>query len=325
MLARLEPVRRFKSWLHAVFGVAVIFMAATLFHVSGPTPRTLVYSFAEDAQTVRQVMRPVVAEAAAKHGRGTPPAIATLETVADARATAGGCLAKTRLEIELETGRIGLSRQFAHFAEAASAGGLRVCARGHRTDSPAFNMATLGFGGFVPVAAGLLLLMLVWTRRPDWRPWQPGIDAVGALKWGIGVGALCIVCGASLFWLASLVSNDVAEMVQQDNAWTITPLGAVLAIFSAPIVEEFAFRAWFLTHASRAIGAVAALVVSTLAFIMIHQPDHPIAYLWFGLVGIILGLLWLRTRSLLACITAHAMINIWTVAMTWLAMAPHAA
>ncbi|MFA7541297.1 MAG: type II CAAX endopeptidase family protein [Lysobacterales bacterium] len=288
--------------------------------MSGPTPRTLEYTFADDTQTVREVIQPVVAEAAANHGRGTPPAIATLETVSDA----GGCQAKTRLEIELETGRIGLSRQFAHFAEAARAGGLHTCSHAHHTEPPAFNPANLSFGGFIPVAAALLLLMLVWTKRPDWRPWQPGIGTTGALRWGAAVGVLCIACGVGLSWLASLVFDDVGELVQQRNAGLATSFGAALAIFSAPIVEEFAFRAWFMTHASRAIGAVAALVVSTLAFIMIHLPDHAVEYLWFALVGIILGLLWLRTRSLLACITAHAMINLWAVAMTWLIGLPQA-
>lgn len=136
------------------------------------------------------------------------------------------------------------------------------------------------------------------------------------------VGVLCLALGTGLFWSAAQFSETIADASQARNAPVATPLIAVFAVFSASIVEELAFRVWFITHAAKAISAPMAMALSSLAFMAIHTPANTVEVVWYLMVGVILGVLWIRTRSLLACILAHSVINVWVVALTWLAGSP---
>lgn len=83
----------------------------------------------------------------------------------------------------------------------------------------------------------------------------------------------------------------------------------LVVILAMPLIEEFVFRAWFLTYASRAIGSVLALAISSLAFAAVHAPTDTPVFIWYLASGFVLGILWSQTRSLLACVVAHATVN----------------
>lgn len=79
----------------------------------------------------------------------------------------------------------------------------------------------------------------------------------------------------------------------------------LLAGLYAPFLTELAFRAWLLPMASRALGSAPAALLSALAGTALPWPDGPgdaLASLAFGLV---MAVVFLRTRSLPACVLAH--------------------
>ena len=92
----------------------------------------------------------------------------------------------------------------------------------------------------------------------------------------------------------------------------------VVALY-APFLEEVAFRAWLVPIATRAVGHVAAAGLSAIAFAAVYLPGGPaMALAWLG-IGLLLALLFLRTRSVAACLLAHGGCNALALGASWFA------
>ena len=98
-------------------------------------------------------------------------------------------------------------------------------------------------------------------------------------------------------------------MPGQSSVETVTPLLLLAAVVFAPVAAEVIFRFWLLDRMVPAIGAVAALVLSSVVFSLIHMDLEPFALGSRLITGLVLGLLWLRTSSLGACVLAHGLFN----------------
>ncbi len=134
-------------------------------------------------------------------------------------------------------------------------------------------------------------------RNPGWRVLAASA-AVGcvqlAVTWPLAVWNARVLGGAAdwppwLLWLA------------------LATLPAFMPL------EEWLFRGVILRRLVRPLGAIAALVISAALFAAVHG--------WRGIptrfiVGLILGILYLRTQSLWACITAHTVHN--AIAIGWM-------
>jgi len=77
-------------------------------------------------------------------------------------------------------------------------------------------------------------------------------------------------------------------------------LNAALIVVIAPIVEEFAFRGFLLSRWLRKYGAKKAIVLSSMIFAISH-----IEILGGFVFGVLLSLIYLRTRSLFGPIIVH--------------------
>ena len=103
----------------------------------------------------------------------------------------------------------------------------------------------------------------------------------------------------------------------EHNAWgpagvTLLVVGAVLI---APLSEELFFRGMLLQALWRRVGGPwRAIAGSALAFAAIHYPQPQTVVPLFTL-GLILGYLRVRSRSLAACVLAHALFNARTIAI----------
>lgn len=174
-----------------------------------------------------------------------------------------------------------------------------------------------------------LLLFLAWRSRRgrpwliNWADWTPRVDLRGAIRWGLGVGVLAIVCGFTIEWLGQLAglaggseSPQLAHKTHAELLWL-----APLFVFGAPVFEEFVFRAWMLERFRRIMPAWLALIVTTLAFVAVHVPQGAVPALEIASAGVLLGLTWLWTRSWLACALAHGLYN-GAVLLTLLAALP---
>ena len=129
-------------------------------------------------------------------------------------------------------------------------------------------------------------------RTPSWQ--------VIAVAFGVGVAM------AVLSWpLAGLLPP-----VQ-----TKVPLWAFpfLSLISSPL-EEWFFRGVLLKRLATAIRAVPALILTSALFAMVHLslPSFPIRFA----AGVVLGILYLRTRSLWPSIVAHYVHNAVLVVLT---------
>lgn len=81
----------------------------------------------------------------------------------------------------------------------------------------------------------------------------------------------------------------------------------VLALIGlSPAIEELAYRAWLITLAERAVGALAAGMLSSLAFAASYLPASGREWLLGILLGAVCSALYLRTRSLWAPVVANA-------------------
>jgi membrane protease YdiL (CAAX protease family) len=81
----------------------------------------------------------------------------------------------------------------------------------------------------------------------------------------------------------------------------------VVAVILAPVTEEMIFRGVLLPAFAHRWGVTAAVAGSSLVFSVIHLT--PVALPALFLFALLLGTLFVRTRSLWVCIVSHALFN----------------
>ncbi len=129
--------------------------------------------------------------------------------------------------------------------------------------------------------------------------------------------------GASLvlFGLLSLVAPSFVEQVLRDvasspsvdryNSFESNVLASFTMVIIAPITEEFIFRGVILQRWATKWGIRAGLLSSSLLFGCLH-PHNPIG---LSLFGIVLGLFYIKTRSLIVPAACHALNNLLVVSI----------
>ncbi len=106
-----------------------------------------------------------------------------------------------------------------------------------------------------------------------------------------------------------IAQHPVLERVQHSrDPWELFLL-VVQAFLVAPVAEEFVYRGVLMMTLLKEIGIIGALVLSSAIFAVVHLPSEPQAVISLFLLGMALGYIAYRTRSLLAPIIAHALFN----------------
>ncbi|MEI7037556.1 type II CAAX endopeptidase family protein [Fulvimonas yonginensis] len=168
----------------------------------------------------------------------------------------------------------------------------------------AHPLRELAFRGLVPLLAYLVLVKLI-ERRPVRELSIGRLLPDGAL--GLATGALLFSAVVGALWL--LGSYHMVG-VDPDAHW----LAAALTVgLGAGVGEEIIARGVLYRLVEEGLGSWAALVVSALFFGAAHL-SNPGATVWAGLAiaieaGLLLGLLYLVTRSLWVCMGLHAAWN----------------
>ncbi|MDZ7958858.1 MAG: type II CAAX endopeptidase family protein [Aulosira sp. DedQUE10] len=145
-------------------------------------------------------------------------------------------------------------------------------------------------------------------------------------KWLPMVGLVLLILLFSLsaylvsFYLLSLAAPTFVEGVMRQVASSPSPrttsppfynlLAAIAYIIVAPITEEFLFRGIILQRWATKWGIQSALVVSGILFGLLHAN-----VLGLSLFGIIMGVLYIKTRTLIVPIACHAFNNSIAVGM----------
>lgn len=172
-------------------------------------------------------------------------------------------------------------------------------------------------------AVALLILILMWRSRRGhlafgvhWYDWTPRMTSSAAVAWGAVAAVAMIAMGSALSRLAGVLGTE-ADWSNVPGTRRELLAMLPLTVVAAPIFEEFVFRAWMLERLARAWRPWIALLASSAAFAVVHAPDNAILASGLFSLGLVLGLLWWRTRSFLACVVAHALYNAAVTAGVW--------
>lgn len=128
---------------------------------------------------------------------------------------------------------------------------------------------------------------------------------------------LALGCSVLFFLLLDKCLDPVFEGVfpqsEQDYQKTIqdlikSPVTALLHVcVIAPVIEEVLMRGFVLGGLKNTYGVTRALLISALFFALLHF--NMVQTLSAFVCGIILGLLYIKTNSILCCIIAHCGYN----------------
>jgi membrane protease YdiL (CAAX protease family) len=136
------------------------------------------------------------------------------------------------------------------------------------------------------------------------RPW----DAVGLV-----VGVVCqLVVVPLLYLLVQLLTGELdveapaRELADRAHGAGFVVL-AILVVGGAPVAEELFFRGLVLRAAERRLGTGWALAISSLAFAALHF--QVVQFPGLALVGLVFGILVVRTGRLGTSIAAHVAFN----------------
>lgn len=196
----------------------------------------------------------------------------------------------------------------------AHASGLQVCATGLFRINDASTDTAAGRSGFAAqhlllyiVVPGGICLCLYWMFREQFA--LPALRPGARIPVDFALGAAALLL---LFLVVSAV-NGAAGLPWQGEQPGVAPgldasaIVMVLALAAiSPIIEELAYRAWLITLAERTLGAWGAGALSTVAFTLSYRPGTLHDTLTLLGIGAVCSLLYVRTRSLVAPVTAHA-------------------
>lgn len=128
---------------------------------------------------------------------------------------------------------------------------------------------------------------------------------------------LCALLGVTLQFVLSFMTSLVPwpreVMLQHTESTTALLSGNILltvlsSAVVAGIVEEVVFRALIIGRLTPAFGKKACIAVSAVIFGAAHM--SPVAFFYATLLGIILGAMLLRYRSVWMCATVHICFNL---------------
>jgi hypothetical protein len=178
------------------------------------------------------------------------------------------------------------------------------------------DLAAVSVGLLTAAYATVICITWMLARASESDFWP----AVGARRVPMGTlvfGALMATAvgrGAAAVWELLLSSLDIelaGADVDPTRIFPSGPMGVALAVLVvvvlAPVAEEVVFRGVLLPSLERHWGARVAVIGSSVLFALMHVTPYAIVPIF--VFALILGGLFVRTRSLTVCIAAHAVFN----------------
>ena len=98
-----------------------------------------------------------------------------------------------------------------------------------------------------------------------------------------------------------------SDQLFDDERIGIVVVASFLAIVVAPVFEELFFRGFMLQGIMRHLSPLKAAVVTSILFALAHI--DPFTYIPIFCIGMILALVFLKTRSLPIAIASHGLYN----------------
>lgn len=173
------------------------------------------------------------------------------------------------------------------------------------------------------VAAAALVAIPLLRARPIGMLLGPARPRAVHAAAGVAVGAggLLLAYGINAVLLRLSGSTEPVEQLLLEELAAGTAavvLAVVVAVVLAPITEEVVFRVLLLGAIRRRAGDVPALVGSTLAFTLAHAEvatSQPLVLVGLGTLGLLLGIAYVRSGTVVVPIVAHATFNAVSLAL----------
>lgn len=161
----------------------------------------------------------------------------------------------------------------------------------------------------------LLTLLISWYVVTSFRkyPFRETLGwQSGGMRWWhhvlILVGFIGIMITVGM--LVPEQENDLLRILKSSK-WALYTI-AVLAVFTAPLVEEIIYRGILYSAFQRSVGTFAAVALVTFLFALVHVPQYWPSYstiFLLTLLSLILTLVRVYSGNLLPCIILHTLFN----------------
>lgn len=164
--------------------------------------------------------------------------------------------------------------------------------------------------------AVLLLWGIKWVKSTDLR--TKGLPLEHGLALAVLLLAMAQGCSILLEYLhiPDWVSAVLLDMI--DNPWGVLAVAIV-----GPIGEEVLFRAGAISQLRKyGWSSSAAIAISALLFGIAHM--NPVQTIYATILGLLLGWVYIRTKSLILCIVLHILNNLSSVIISTLVENPNA-
>jgi uncharacterized protein len=167
------------------------------------------------------------------------------------------------------------------------------------------------------VVFAIALLPLLITKRLDRRLWGPQRTSWSVVGIGLAVGVGTAIVAYTLNGVVAYLAgaeDPVEQQLLQDalGGGLALALVVLLAVVSAPIVEEVLFRGLLFRSLLERTGTVLAALVSAAIFAVVHVEvvvSQPIALVGLGTVGFLLAIAYRFVGNLWVAIIGHAVFN----------------
>jgi CAAX protease family protein len=165
--------------------------------------------------------------------------------------------------------------------------------------------------------AHLFSLALVWAvvTRFGKLPFMASLGLTWSDRlrfWGsVGLGILLCVVGSGIAWLLGGGTPTQLDQIINSSLAARYSL-AVLAVFTAPLVEELVYRGVLYSALHRLVGVSSAVIIVLGVFTLIHVPQY-----WpnfgilaaVGLLSVSLTIIRAYSGRLLPCVVIHLVFN----------------
>lgn len=164
-----------------------------------------------------------------------------------------------------------------------------------------------------PAVIGMMILFIKIRPGNSLREYldirKPSVKSL--LAWGAWLCGLLILSAVLDPFIQEAPADFMTAMLLTAPRWLVVGL----LVFAAPIVEELFFRGFmFKGIAASTIGGTGAVVLTTLAWVAIHGFQYGwVALLYLALLGTILGMARLKTRSVMVPTVLHIVNNLLAV------------
>jgi membrane protease YdiL (CAAX protease family) len=101
--------------------------------------------------------------------------------------------------------------------------------------------------------------------------------------------------------------SETLQNFIKNSDWATFGLLAFAAVIVAPVVEEIVFRGILFNYLHRRLGMVGGVVSTSLVFAVFHL--NAVSFLVLFALGVVLQLLYIRTKSIFSCMLFHSAHN----------------